>query len=456
MKQMYKYTNSQKGIALPLVMIAILVGALVIPAFLGHVGTSLTGSRNYRNSLDAQYACDAAAEHAIWNVAEGSVAGKIPDAGQSTAYQLVEKINGLTPGINISNAWEVIARDDFESGGWKGGEGWLGAWADTGDAAVVTTGVPYEGLYHLRLRSTGSVSRSVDLGQQVNPYLRFRAKAESFELGDTATCRVSSGSEKWATLKTWSPADADAAYHYYEFQLNSYVLTDTFNISFSSKMDSTGDLLYIDDLDIVWPATTLKTVAADDFESGVWKGGTGWLGEWTNKGASSITADGHPYEGKYHILLTGPDGYVLRAVDLSAVSVAHLRFWAKANALEADDYAYCRVSSDGGDWTTVYTWTNHDADDVYRYYDIDLSEYKLTSGFWIAFEVTMKDADDYFYVDDVTLDAIDAYCITVNAAGRILKVAVDLLGGAKTVLCWWFVTDSTDNPYGREYGTKQQ
>ena len=453
---MLKNINSQKGIALPLVMIAILVGALVIPAFLGHAGTGLTSSRHYRDALDAQYACDAAAEHAIWNVTEGGIDAKIPAAGQTTSYKLGEAINGLTPDVNISNAWEVIAGDAFESGGWKGGAGWLDAWTCTNDAAVVTTGAPYEGKYHLRLRSKeGNVSREVDLSQQKNVTLRFWAKAESFELDDTAVCRVRSGSEKWTTLKTWSPADADGSYHYYEFELDAYGLTDTFYISFTSDMDSTGDYLYIDDLDVVWPAAAFKSVAADDFESGVGKGGTGWLDEWTQKGASSITMDGHPYGGKYQMLLTGPDGYIERAADLSAATVAHLRFWAKADALESDDYAYCLVSSDGRDWTTVYTWTNHDADDVYRYYDIDLSGLKLTSEFWIAFQIESKDKGGCFYVDDISIDAIGAYCITVNADDHILKVAVDLLEGEKTVLCWWFVSDDTSNPYGRKDGTNQ-
>jgi hypothetical protein len=440
MEHMRRDINNQKGIALPVVMIAILVGALVIPAFLGHVGTSLTGSRQYRNALDAQYACDAAAEHAIWNLTDGSVAGKIPEAGDYTNYQLGEEINGLTPGVKISNAWDIIARDDFESGGWKGGDGWLDAWTTLNDASVVTTGVPYEGMYHLRLRSKeGSVSRPVDLSQQKNVTLRFWAKAESLELGDTAVCRVRSGSEKWMTLKTWASADADSIYHYYEIELDPYGLTDTFYISFASNMDSTGDYLYIDGLDVVWPAAAPTTVAEDGFESGAWKGGTGWLNEWTNHGASSITIDGHPYEGKYHMLLTGPDGYVARATDLSTASVAHLRFWAKASSLEDYDYAHCLVSSDGVDWTTVYTWDIKAADDVYHYYDIDLSDYKLTSEFWIAFQVEMKDADDYFNLDDISVDAIGAYCITVNAGDRILKVAVDLLGGLKNVLCWWFI-----------------
>jgi hypothetical protein len=448
-----KKKSNQKGIALPMVMIAILVGALVIPAFLGHASTSLIGSRSYRSALDAQYACDAAAEQAIWNVAEGTVTGKIADAGQSTSYQLGEKINGLTPGIDISNAWEVIARDNFE-GAFAKSSTWQGAWDYTGDASIVNTGAPHEGLYHLRLRSKGSAGRTVNLSKQVDPYLRFWAEAESFEPGDSAACRVSPDGKNWTTLKTWGPDDADAFYRYYEFPLSAYGLTDTFEISFNCGMDSTGDLLYIDNVDVVWPAADFTSLADDDFESGAAKGGNGWLDEWTIKGAAGITDAGKPYGGKLHLQLTGPDGHAERAADLSKMPVAHLRFWAKAASLEAGEYAACLVSGNGIDWDTVYTWDEKTADDVYRYYDFDLSDYHLTSEFWIAFSSGMKDADDYFYVDDITIDAINAYCITVEADGLVLKAAVDLMDGGKTVLCWWFMGDSAENPYGREHGTK--
>jgi hypothetical protein len=433
-------TKGEKGMVLPFVMIAILVGALVIPAFLGHAGTSLIGSRNYRNSLDAQYACDAGAEQAIWNLVEGGIDASIPDAGQYTSYNLGETINGLTANVKISNAWEVIAWDDFESGGWTGGGGWINNWTYSGDAAVTSSGIPHKGAYHLRLRSsTGVVSRSVNLSQQISAHLRFWARAESFEPANTAICRVSPDGSTWTTVKPWPQSVAAVFYLYYDFDLNSYGLPAAFYISFVGNMNSTSDFFYVDDLDIAWPATDVKLMADENFESGGWAGGNDWNAAWTHTGASSITTSGITHGGTYHLSIVGPDGYAKRATDLSSQSVAHLQFWAKANAFEGGDKAYCRVSSDGTNWTLVHTWSNTDADNIYRYYDIDLSSYSLTSNFWIAFESGMNRYDDYFYVDDISINAIDAYCITVKADDRILKVAVDLMGGLKNVLCWWFI-----------------
>lgn len=95
--------KSEKGQALPLVMLAVMVGALVIPPFLGHMGSSLMGSRSYRQSIDAVYAADAGAEHAIWNLTDGGIADSIPSTGNTTSYELSESVNGLTANVTISN-----------------------------------------------------------------------------------------------------------------------------------------------------------------------------------------------------------------------------------------------------------------------------------------------------------------------------------------------------------------
>jgi hypothetical protein len=98
--------KSEKGQVLPLVMIAIMIGAMVIPPFLGHAGSSLIGSRTYRESLDAQYACDSGAEHAIWNLTDGGIAASIPNDGDTVSYSLPELINGLTTNVTICNCIE--------------------------------------------------------------------------------------------------------------------------------------------------------------------------------------------------------------------------------------------------------------------------------------------------------------------------------------------------------------
>jgi hypothetical protein len=47
----------------------------------------------------------------------------------------------------------------------------------------------------------------------------------------------------------------------------------------------------------------------------------------------------------------------------------------------------------------VKTWVDGEDDNVYRFWDFDLSAYPLTSTFWIAFDANMSNTGDYFYVD---------------------------------------------------------
>jgi hypothetical protein len=102
------------------------------------------------------------------------------------------------------------------------------------------------------LRSgTGAVSRSADVSGGFIVHLQFWAKVNSFETGETATCRVSSDNISWTTVRTWTTADDDNTYHYCDIDLSSYNLTSRFWIAFYSHMSGTGDYLYIDDLAIV-------------------------------------------------------------------------------------------------------------------------------------------------------------------------------------------------------------
>lgn len=94
-----KILRNEKGQVLPLVMIAVAFGALLITPFLNLTGTSLLGARNYQQTLDAQYAADSGAEHAIWRLKyEDLILAK---KGDQATYTLGENINGLQVDITV-------------------------------------------------------------------------------------------------------------------------------------------------------------------------------------------------------------------------------------------------------------------------------------------------------------------------------------------------------------------
>jgi hypothetical protein len=156
--------------------------------------------------------------------------------------------------------------------------------------------------------------------------------------------------------------------------------------------------------------TEETSTASDDFESGGWGGGSGWLDDWYHSGDATITFWSFPYEGNYHLLLQGSTSYASRAIDLSDATGAHLQFQSKTDSFESGDEAYCLISSNGMDWVPVRTWAygDDDVDGNYHYYDIDLSPYTLSSEFWIAFDAGMNEYYpwdwDYFYVDNLEIE----------------------------------------------------
>jgi hypothetical protein len=441
--------KGQKGQALPLVMIAVILGALVIPPFVGYAGSSMIGSHAYGDALRSQYAADSGVEHAIWRLTDDGLMDDLLSAGSSVTYWLDEDLNGLTTKIIVSNSWQPIAWDDFESGDWSGGDGWLDDWTHSGESSVTTAGSPFEGNYHLRMRgSSALVSRPVDLSNQVGVHLRFWAKVESFEWGDTALCQISTDGEEWITLQTfdiWTGTE----YQLFDIDISSYEMTDTFWIRFDAEMSSSSDYFYVDKLDLVWLLGYPTQYAWEDFESGGWSGGGGWVDDWTHSGYSSVVWSWwwNPvaYEGWYCLQLQGDrrssnQGDVRRAVDLSeAEGVVRLKFYAKVNGFESNDNAVCQVSSNGYQWSTLFTWTNDQDDNNYYPYNFSLNAYELTDEFWIRFRNNSNGSNDYFYVDYIEIVSLDVFGITAIAGDTVIKATVLIDNGVVTVLTWYYV-----------------
>ena len=144
-------------------------------------------------------------------------------------------------------------------------------------------------------------------------------------------------------------------------------------------------------------------LAEDDWESGGFTGGSGWLNPWDTAGGSATqvrTQDG-PHGGSEHLRLRRGTGWASRDVNLTGRSGVSLQFWAKLSGLDSGDTAMVQVSPDGGDYTTVKIWTVSDSDGVYRFYDIDLGGFAMTSQFYVAFASNMSGNLPALFVDDI-------------------------------------------------------
>ena len=159
-----------------------------------------------------------------------------------------------------------------------------------------------------------------------------------------------------------------------------------------------------------------SVIASDSFEGG-WNGGTGWLWGWWHEGFADITTFGAPHSGSYHLRLRASNGYADRALDLSGQSNVHLQFWAKASSFEMGDFAECYIY-DGIVWDIVETWVDGEDDNIYRFYDIDLSGYNMYNQFYICFDAEMSDTGDFLYIDDLEF-------VTTGAGGYYSSGAIE-------------------------------
>jgi hypothetical protein len=459
--------HNEKGIALPLAMIALLIGALVVPLFIGHAGTGLIGTRHYRDLLGLQYGCDAGAEHAIWNLVEGGLAELIPDSGDIYEYDLDETINGETVHVMVSNSYNVVAWDDFETNNWIGGGGWLDNWAAYGSPETTSSDSPKQGTYHVRMNNTDRITRSVDLSGGRYANLRFWYKqTNNFDGGsnaDYAYLEVSNDGTTYQQVCRWTSSNNTyySTYRYLTVPLASYGLSDTFYVRFRADTD-TGENFYVDDLDIVWLAIQTEAIAEEDFESGDWTGGWGWLNNdpWTVSGRAEVNSGitiwprwFGPHGGSHQAQLRGggggsSTGVIRRGVDLSAQSVVHFRFWGRQDGFGNSDRLYLQVSSTGssGPWTTAATFGRRSQTGVqlingtWRMYDIDLSGYSLTSNFWIRFYNNFTGSDKYVWLDDIKINSTSAYYITAITGNQVLTVCIDIVSGVESILWWRFDT----------------
>jgi subtilisin family serine protease len=146
----------------------------------------------------------------------------------------------------------TIASDGFESGNFSGGSGWVGAWVRSGDAGILSSEGPHSGSRHVRLRrSTGYLERAVNLLGATSVRLQFWAKVRSFESSDRAYVQVKPSGGVPSTVKTFTPADSNNQYSFYDIDLSGFNMTTDFRIIFDAAMNSTGDYWYLDDIQVI-------------------------------------------------------------------------------------------------------------------------------------------------------------------------------------------------------------
>jgi hypothetical protein len=94
--------NGESGLALPIVLAMLALGALVTGPFLAHASAASIGSANYGQMINETYTAEAGLEHGLWSLTDNNLAGQIPNIGDTVTYDLPDSVNNLVPRVSVA------------------------------------------------------------------------------------------------------------------------------------------------------------------------------------------------------------------------------------------------------------------------------------------------------------------------------------------------------------------
>jgi len=148
-------------------------------------------------------------------------------------------------------------------------------------------------------------------------------------------------------------------------------------------------------------------IAHDGFASGNYAGGSGWATNWSASGDVSILTSAGPHSGTRHARLRRGTGLLSRTVNVSAAATTlKLGFWSKAHSFEGAEHANVRVSANGV--SLANTLTSAQSDNVYHYYEMDLTSLLPATQIQVTFDANMGDVNDNWYLDDIRVTGTSA------------------------------------------------
>jgi len=107
-----KFLPEERGQALIMVLVFLLLGSLTITPLLSYMGTALKTGRMYQDKTEELYAADSGIEDAIWQIKYDRLEVLLSDPdydiydfGTVWTYSVSEPINDLTAEVSIQNVW---------------------------------------------------------------------------------------------------------------------------------------------------------------------------------------------------------------------------------------------------------------------------------------------------------------------------------------------------------------
>ena len=169
------------------------------------------------------------------------------------------------------------------------------------------------------------------------------------------------------------------------------------------------------------PGTTTCTTFRDEFASTSYSlnaGTANWTGNWIETGDDNSASGGtvRVTGNRLRFAGSGSGGSATfggpsleREANLSGASVATLTFdYSQTTNWENSDIFEVWVSKDGGsNWTKIHSIVNDSGSTATQSFSYDVSAY-VASNFRVAFAERMNSSTEYFYVDNVQVEACSA------------------------------------------------
>jgi len=163
-----------------------------------------------------------------------------------------------------------VADDDFESGGFSGGNGnWTSNWVNDGDGTAFISTESYNGTYALEITGDGGtlgdefpdVNREFYSGCNYEMMISFYQKLDGLESGESCEASMTDANGTLFSLELWENGDDDDIWRNWVYTLNvdDYEINGNQTVRFNCTSDHSSDELIIDDLDITCQQKVNKT-----------------------------------------------------------------------------------------------------------------------------------------------------------------------------------------------------
>ncbi len=169
------------------------------------------------------------------------------------------------------------------------------------------------------------------------------------------------------------------------------------------------------------PGTTTCTTFRDEFSSTSYSrndGTANWTASWIETGDNSSASSGTVQVTGNQVRFAGSGSggsatfggpSIEREANLSGANVATLTFdYSQTTNWESSDVFDIWVSKDGGsNWTKIHSIVNDSGSTATQSFSYDVSAY-IASNFRVAFAERMNSTTEYFYLDNVQIEACSA------------------------------------------------